>query len=121
MKKKLFIVLGVLLVLGLCFTACSGDDEAEKNVFANTSWQYSGPWSEGGQTFTVTINLSFKTDTWTMVMEAMGQSQTQNGTYKANGNTAILSVAGDPETTTVTIKGNTLTVEGMDIVLTKQQ
>jgi hypothetical protein len=128
MKKKLFIVLGVLLVLGLFFTACSsGGDDGDSNVFANTSWRYSGPINVGGgQTISATINLSFKTDTWTMLQEAMGQSETYTGTYTADGNTAILSMAGESETIEVIRSGNTLTLPlgnesgAPSVVLTKQ-
>jgi len=36
MKKKLLIVLGVLLVLGLFFTACSDDNSSENDPFKGT-------------------------------------------------------------------------------------
>jgi hypothetical protein len=112
------------------------------NLFANTSWLYSG--EVGGALFADgsfrrlhgTVTLSFGTDTWTVVMTPTESllppninileynwgkptgTQNDNGTYTANGNTAILNVAGKSKTMTATISGNTLTLEGL--VFTKQ-
>jgi len=73
MKKKLFIILGVFLVLGFLFTACS-DDSSSDDLF-NGTWV-----STNGFTIKAT-NGAFK-------MYNRDSLEYLRGTYTVSGNTA---------------------------------
>jgi hypothetical protein len=125
MKNKLFIVLGVLLVLGLFFTVCSSDDDSSdplKGTWVNTdvdaiisaangTWkQFSsgvevirGTYTYSGSAVTVKVTevnpfLFGRTGPWVKYSEL---SSVEKG-YLGNTDTFML-----------TINGNTFTMSGL--------
>jgi len=138
MKKKLFIVLGALLALGLFFTGCSSDDSSSEND------PFKGTWINAAQA----IRIEAANKEWKSFKNNM---ETIRGTYTISGNTAnakttevnigaftggannwikysdltsaqkaiVTQYGGPPETFTVTINGDTITAFGL--TLTKQQ
>jgi hypothetical protein len=120
------LILAVLLVLGLPFTACdndstggsgggdggsSGGGGGGSGSFANTNWRssYSLP------TITIETRLSFITSgDWAIYMNNVGAwQQTFAGTYTVSGGTATLMVSSIGEYGKATISGNTLTLIGL--------
>jgi hypothetical protein len=126
MKKKLFVVLGVLLALGLFFTACSSDESSSDDLFTGT-------WEADAGNKVVAANRS-----WTQYVRGV---EGIRGTYTLSGNVVnaktteanpvafggtgswmkysdLPSNTGIPENITATINGNTCV--WMGVTLTKQ-
>jgi hypothetical protein len=73
MKKNLFIILGIFLVLGLLFTACSNDDSSDD--------LFNGTWAEPSGIKISATNGAFKG-------YGRGGIESYRGTYTVSGNTA---------------------------------
>ena len=137
MKKS-----GIFLVLVVCFLAlgllsCDGSSDGGGGGGGGGSssgvvgtWIGNESFDEMGMAGTISVNSNLRAnETYTAVInvtfpppyDILNQNETDNGTYKVDGNTITFN-RGDGETIIGTINGNkmTMTVQGYTIVLTKQ-
>jgi len=109
-----FLILAVLLVFGLSFTACDNGSTSGvggSGSFAKTNWRS----SYGGGEITIETRLSFITSgDWAIYCNyGVGWQQYIAGTYTVSGGTATLMVSSIGEYGKATISGNTLTLIGL--------
>ena len=95
---KLFGIIALVTVIGFSTAACN------KDGLNGTTWEA----TYGG----MSIVLTFNSPNFSMT----GGGQTQNGTYTVSSRTVTMTT--DSESTTATLSGNTLSLEG--IPFTKQ-
>lgn len=124
--KKVAIALTLMLVLALCVACSGGGGAADKGTdLAGTKWvvssaNVSGQEVTGEQLASTVGEISFEfKDGGKFVANAMNQSQ--EGTYKLEGNKVTFDQA-SALGTSATIEGDKMTMEvqGMKITLTKQ-
>jgi hypothetical protein len=122
MKKTVFSIVvtaALLLAVGFVFTACDtgtggggGGDGNTPTSLSGTTWQGSVPGEEGMTTSTIVFTT---TTVGTITQDGMTIPFTY--TYNPSSASGTITVTGDSGT--FTVKGNTLTVGGIDYKQTK--